>query len=344
MAIATRKSKTSSSVVRKERAPADLLLSTPPRLARDRAAAVVPPVSPYAASANTETIEEKDEDNNLSAAEYFSGAKHEVEQNESVVKGFDFKALGIKPSPQIDRRKAMDKDASLLLAIIPNVALCFRFKPNDPGNNSCWAEKIMMDCCKESVGWVTDSNISTWAFAWHINGVKQVNAKQWGIRLFFLYVQSTDITTKALRSLGEYIVRNINAHPKNSTVTIVPPGDEFIWLNDATWYDLIGMETSLTNLKKETTSFSAGYYEQYKDVIHTYFKRGTFTVDLACMLHAPMSCIQPSLLRAAKKCVANPNLAHRTNFHISTDDENELVDLNNEGSGSDDDSEENELE
>ena len=209
MAIATRKSKTSSSVARKERAPADLLLSSPPRLGRDRTVPVVP-----AASSKTSTVDEKGEGDNLSAAEYFGRAMDEVEQKESVVKGFDFKALGIKPSPQMDRRKPLDKDASLLLAIIPNVALCFRFKANDPASSTCWAEKIMMDCCKESTAWIIDSNISTWAFAWHVNGVKQLNSKQWGIRLFFLYVESTDITTKALRSLGEHIVRNINAHPK----------------------------------------------------------------------------------------------------------------------------------
>jgi hypothetical protein len=312
----------------------------------------VTPIKPTIASARAQPIQE--DEKILSAADYFATGKKNEEDELPVVAGIDFKKLGIKPTQVADRRRAIDKDSTLVLAIIPNVALCFRFKPNNPAIGS-WAEKIMFDECRDSSDWVVNASISTWAYTWHINNEKQVNPKNWGIRLFFLYVENTNIAPKALRSLGEHIVHHVNAHKKNTTVTVVPPDDEYFWVRNATWYDLIGMETSLENLKKATSpTFYEGYYQQYKDIIHTYFKQGTFSVELACTLHAPMSCIEPSLLRAAKKrqksennSRANPNVAHALNFHMATDDDDTLVDLNNQASEGDeekDDDEDNEFE
>ena len=345
MGIATRTSKNPASAARKkERAQPERLLTQPAlatttRQGRDRiqVAKSVTPIKPTVARAKVDTIQ--DDEKGVSAASYFASGKTDEGDGLPIVAGLDFKKLGIKPAPVANRRKAIDKDSTLVLAIIPNVAICFRFKPNNPAVGS-WAEKTMFDECRNSADWVLDASISTWAFTWHIDNVKQVNPKMWGIRLFFLYVENTDITQKALRSLGEHIVCHVNAKEGNNTLTVVPPGDEYMWMKSATWYDLIGMETSLENLKEATSNtFYAGYYKQYKNIIHTYFKHGTFSVELACTLHAPMSCIEPSLLRAAKKRQksekANPNVAHAPNFHMATDDDDTLVDLNNEDSNND---------
>ena len=362
MGIVTRKTKNHATAAKKERAPPDRLLTqsvqtTTARQGRaDQKIQEITPVTPTkqtTASAKAESIQ--DYDKLLSAATYFAGGTKNEEGRVPVAAGIDFKKLGIKPAPVADRRKAIDKDSTLVLAIIPNVAICFRFKPNNPAIGS-WAEKIMFDECRDSSDWIVNASISTWAYTWHIKNEKQVNPKMWGIRLFFLYVENTDIAPKALRSLGEHIVHHVNAHKKNTTVTVIPPDDEYFWVRSATWYDLVGMETSLEKLKEATTStFYEGYYQQYKDIIHTYFKPGTFSIELACTLYAPMSCIDPALLRAAKKkqksadksLRLNPNVAHSPNFHMATDDDDTLVDLNNEASEGDeeeDDDEDNEFE
>ena len=200
----------------------------------------------------------------------------------------------------------------------------------------------MMDDVKKPAPWVVDANIDSYVFTWFHNNQKMLNTRGYGIRLFAIYVEDTTaVTDESLLSLGSHIAQVLTEHEKNDTVVTVPSNDEFFWNRDATWQDLIGTDAALNRLRFNTGPFRDGYYHQYIREIHSHFRPGTFTIELACTLFAPLKDIDPVLLReVALKKVAKrrtaagldpDNVALSSNFNLPPpeDDSNDVIDLQN---------------
>lgn len=369
MGVSRRKSPTKTAVAsasKKDRVNNDQvltqnMLTTPPRqTGRGRAAAAVKPVTPTAAktSRNIENpsvtsakaLGIRDQ---VSAADYYGANGGKKDESDDEEERFDFGNSGIPYVPVVATKSGgADKDSTLKLAIVPGAALVWRFEPNDERNGS-WAEKTMMDATKNRAKWIDYTHFSDRVYQWHVNNEKKTNSRGFGIRLFVINVNSTDINHSALRRLAEFIAKKINKTEGNNTVTVVGPGDTFICNHDATWAELIGNESALWHLKFETKvqSFTRGFYQEHQTKIHQHFRRGTFTVELACTLHAPLDCIDPALRRETTgtrgRSNPDPNVAHAHNFFMApsfdnNDDADEVFDLNNDsddnGGGGDDES------
>ena len=196
----------------------------------------------------------------------------------------------------------------------------FRFESQDPSGDA-WAEKGMYDACKPPPNdekprpaWVKKLQIDTYIYKWYKNNEPMTNHKNFPIRLFVIYVSNKDISKMALISLGEHIASIITNEPKYGTSVSVPEGDEYFWSRDATWGELIGTQAALQHLKYQTASFVKGYYQQYTDAIHRHFRPGTFSVELACILHAPMKEILPRALHDVSSGKVIGNCATCNNF------------------------------
>jgi hypothetical protein len=296
---------------KKERAPNSTLMSqtaiaTPPRSIRCSTAP--PPVTPVAASSPDPNLQ-------LDSADFF---KKDTSTTSSAPK-FDFASFGIAVKPATASMSATrDKGSSLRLAIIPDTALVFRLQPNDP-NVVPWAEKVFSDEIVSSQ-WTKELNIEMRPRKWFENDKPMVNSRGWGIRLFIIHVESTNIAIETLVALATHIASTLNAIPANNTVvTVSNDKEDFLWFERATWQELLGTEEALRKLRFDTGEmFCKGYYQKFTKAIHTYFRKGTFTIDLACTLHAPMDCIDPKFLKAASKTT---KLAARksSQVHVSDD-------------------------
>jgi hypothetical protein len=62
------------------------------------------------------------------------------------------------------------------------------------------------------------------------------------------------------------------------------------------WADVVGYQEALKMLVKKTINQvpQPGFYEMYRDLIHSHFHSGGLTLDLACALHTPMDQVDPS--------------------------------------------------
>lgn len=315
-------------------------ITTPPRVPRAAAVArAVVPESPV-----PQPSIQSDEALARSLGKGYSNAndvfKQDVSKPASSVPKFDFVKFGVKIS-HVPRR-GEDKNSTLRVFIIKNKCILWILFPNDPAVGA-WAEKCWMDDVRKVEPWIKDMGIDGYVFTWFKNGIKQVNPRGFGIRVFAMYVEDTDMPDEAYLALGRHIAAVLTAHDKNNTsVSVVP--DEFFYMRDATWQDVIGYDAALTHLQYTTSSFARGYYQQYKDDIHVHFRDRTFSVELARILHAPLSCIEPQALATASAAVAASNLtgdggsqaAFAPGFNLAQDDaDDEIVDLQNQGDGDD---------
>ena len=340
MVTSTRKqsSKPALTTSRKEKHPAVAPLTQEVTVIKKKSSTAVVPPSPVAQAVDLPTFP----DGNLSAADCFrfnDGPKKPLKR------AFNFSANGILVQSTKANTKVQDKSSMVRLAIIPNQALIFRIEPRDSSVCS-WAEKILMDDVKMQAPWAVDANFDQYVYTWFNDDQKMLNARNYGIRLFAIYVQDTDsITDESLINLGLHIAHELTEHEKNDTVVDVPSAEHYFWSRDSTWQELIGTEAALGHLRFNTTStFHKGYYEKYTTEIHAHFRPGKFTVELACMLHAPIKTIQHKLLReAAERKVSarraaiglkTSNVALAPGFHLPPNDagttnRTDVIDLNN---------------
>ena len=345
MVTSTRKQsgKASSQPARKERHQTAAAVTQRVTAINTRPATAVVPPSPSAppATSNEPVDITKFSNGNLCAADFFGTNRP---SSDSSARSFNFTANGIAVSPanRNATKTPQDKSSLVRLAIIPNQALIFRIQPKDPDMCS-WAEKVMMDDVKKPAPWVVDANIDSYVFTWFQDNQKMLNTRGYGIRLFAIYVEdTTSVTDESLLNLGSHIAQVLTEHEKNDTVVTVPSNGAFFWNRNATWQDLIGTDAALNRLRFNTGPFHRdGYYHQNIRDIHSHFRPGTFSIELACTLFAPLKDIDPVQLRTvALKKLANrraaagidpENVALSSNFNLppAEDDSNDIIDLQN---------------
>ena len=342
MVTSTRKQSTkqTSATSRKEKHSAGAPLTQEVTVIKKKSSTAVVPPSPVTQAVDLAAFSDGD----LSAADCFRVNDLPKPASKRV---FNFSANGIIVQQTKAITKVQEKSSMVRLAIIPNQALIFCLEPKDP-NVCSWAEKIMMDDVKKPAPWVVDANIDKYVYTWFQNDQKMLNPRNYGIRLFAIYVQDTaSITDESLVNLGLHIAHELTEHEKNDTIVEVSSAEHFFWSRNSTWQELIGTEAALGRLRFNTSTFHKGYYDKYADEIHAHFRPGKFTVELACMLHAPIRTIEPKLLReAAEKKVSarraaiglkTSNVALAPGFHLppNHDEASDVIDLNNDNASDD---------
>jgi hypothetical protein len=163
-----------------------------------------------------------------------------------------------------------------------------------------WVEKLMLDNVNNGEQWTRQLNISNQVLRWYHNNEEQKNDRGYTVRLFAIYTEGALPGNQQLVALGRHIAAHLNAMKGNDATVAVDPND-FFWLpHGAVWSDVIGTQAALTALFKatHTAHASPGYFEANRELIHSYFHRGTLSSELATILYAPDEELHPSL-RAA---------------------------------------------
>ena len=208
-------------------------------------------------------------------------------------------AFGIKASAADGHGN--DKDSKLKCVIIRgfngSASLVFRCEPHNPNyRNGSWAEKAFFDAVRNGHDWVKMIEVDSEMLHWFDNDQPVLNPKNYNIRLFVISCAETP-EEESVMQLGQFICDSINDMPNNST-TISINKDNFFWIPNEqgpVWADVIGSDAALKTLVEKKGMPKAGFYDFNKDVIHTYFRPHTFTMDLARVLHAPIEQVHPQL-------------------------------------------------
>ena len=214
-------------------------------------------------------------------------------------------ALGIRPA----HGDVIDRSSTLKCCIIrePTITACiFRFEPTDLERNASgsWAEKLFFDAVKDNMKWVMDYNVDHDCLHWYHENVLQLNPKRFPIRMFVIRMEGAPPAHNILMQIGKAICENVNAmYPNKAKPPAALDGSKLYWMtlpDGAVWADVIGYDAALTALFHKTGPRSDEYYALHESTIHSFFHRGTLSLDLARILHAPNDQIHPSELEGLK--------------------------------------------
>ena len=240
----------------------------------------------------------------------------------------DLSFFGIKPGKSPEGQGYMDhhrKDSILKAVILKDLdntgTLLFFCLPRDPEVSS-WSEKTFFDCLRKGAAWVRQLNFASKCLFLFKDNEPVVNAKGHTLRMFQIKVSEVPPEESVIK-LGRFIAKNIDEEPGNKTKLGVEP-DNFFWLKDAVWSDVIGIEASMDMIIEQAGPTCDGYYEKNKDLIHTHFSKHTLGMNLARALHAPMDQVHPDL-REDKKPKADCKDGEVLEFDVplSEDDDND---------------------
>jgi hypothetical protein len=195
-----------------------------------------------------------------------------------------------------------DKTCKIKCCVIEGVvdtAIVVRVTPSDPTSNSgCWAEKKLGDCIASHEPWTVELNFADTPLIWWHNNVRQDNNREFPIRMFVMYVKALP-ATEDIVELAREICRNLNASLTAMNAISVDEQNLFWLPRGAVWSDILGCDEALRALIRDCNSGypRPGFYDNHTRVIHTYFRAGTFSRELAQILHAPTAEIHPSVLQ-----------------------------------------------
>jgi hypothetical protein len=178
-----------------------------------------------------------------------------------------------------------------------NFNIVFRFQHQNP-TAPCWPEKHCNDAvAKNRPEWVTMLNIDPRTLVWYDENVLMENDRKYGVKLFVIRAAGNVPAKQHLVELAQHIAAQLNNTRGNNTTTFVDEQSLFWKTENAVWSDVIGFDESLRSLLEETDTVHPfpGFYETNRDIILTYFHTGTFSQELASLLHAPASELHPSI-------------------------------------------------
>ena len=245
--------------------------------------------------------------------------------------------LGPAPSnavvPNNQQPAVRDNTAYLKAVWIPKTEggghIVIRLHPTDPENKrSTWPEKIMMDGIFNREAWLSRIPFVRLTYAWYDNNIEQKNARDYAYRLFLIPSRGT-LTAAQIVAILRRLARGINEQPTNNIPVMVNPDDAF-WLQDIVpvWSDVIGSNaafqrlTSMTGLRTDTN-----FYQEHENVIHEHFRRGTFTLDMARALNAPLEQVHPGARATAAGIPPEAENQEYVDLALDEDDEDSDEDM-----------------
>jgi hypothetical protein len=209
----------------------------------------------------------------------------------------------------------VSRDSKLKCCIIRrpgSSTIVFRIHPDNPKSDGAWAEKLLADAVHGKKNEQDKSVPAKWTellnfqaetkLFWYHNNVPQKNGKGYTMRMFAIPSELEIQPKDNIIALGYHICSALNNTPTNTT-TIRIDEQSFFWLEGKpVWSDIVGYEAALRMFFQETEQLendhpapAHGYYNHYKDIIHSYFHPCTFSEQLASILQAPPEQLHPSL-------------------------------------------------
>jgi hypothetical protein len=278
-----------------------------------------------------------------SAAEIFAA---QLSPNVAPV-AFDFSTIGIEAEPV--KKRTNDRISWLKVAFVKNRAIVLRVEPSD-ANVCAWAEKVLLDDIRKPTDWAVAARFDGSVRHWYQNDVRVDNARGFGLRLFTIYVKSTDIKIDSLVRLLEFVASSLNRNTDHKLDVRVPNPAEIIWAQDVVYQEIFGTEAAYEHLRRVTNShaFSKEFYAANIPEIHAHFRTGKFTIRQAVALHAPLDEIDVDEMAATELDGIPLNPVHNGGVHPSPTlsvppaatlrpDANNVLALPNPGYTSDDD-------
>ena len=174
-----------------------------------------------------------------------------------------------------------------------DTAIAFRFDPI-----GSYVERIMYEeIFKFKKEWTRECNFDDKLyFSWFHHNEAQTNSNNYAVRLFVIRTAAPVVIKQDLFELCQFICQQLNQIPSNNSVITVDDSN-FIWtLPDAVWADIIGDDKAYKIIMdtKGNPTATDNFYARNKPFIDSYFRSGTYTIDLARKLRAPEEEIHPS--------------------------------------------------
>ena len=221
-----------------------------------------------------------------------------------------FADFGIKPAPKTNQSPLSNQKLTQLKCCVikggVNSAIFFRFEPV-----GSWSEKIMYDeVIKFQREWTTQYGFTPRALTWFHKNDEQFNNRHYTVRMFLIETIQLPKQKEKFIKLGESICEKINqinktqqieaGHTERTYNIVSVPNNEmdYFWIpEDAVWADVIGNDAAYNQLIQKIGEPHGhdNFYQNNKAIIDTYFHTGTYSLDLARILHAPPEEMHPDI-------------------------------------------------
>lgn len=214
----------------------------------------------------------------------------------------DLTAFGIVPAAPTNVNDNGDNKTCLLkCAVIRDgdcPAIYFYFQPangrpeDSPG---AWPEKVFVDKLRNRDPSVMQLNFDPHVKKLFLNNEPVKNSKNYTYRLVRIRLAAPVPNGNAKR-LGQHICTLLNASPENDVTVIIVDDSFFLHEAGSTHSDVLGLEEGARDLLRSTTGQQPGpgFYEAHRGAIHSYFRAGQFSLELARALHAPLDEVHPN--------------------------------------------------
>jgi hypothetical protein len=210
--------------------------------------------------------------------------------------GDPLKAFGIVPV-------VVGKNGSLLrCCVVHNTegySLVFRLEQsNGSAPGGTWAEKIFFDAIRDREAWVADLHFDTSCLSWYKENVAQMSVTKSGtyaIRMFVINALGAPPGEQQIFRLASYICKILSDKPSSRLPTTFVANDSFFWMKKPVWSEIIGETAALEMLARNHGPIGMGYYAQNADTVHTFFRQGSLSMEVARVIDAPLSQVHSSV-------------------------------------------------
>jgi len=166
-------------------------------------------------------------------------------------------------------------------------------RPEDaPG---VWPEKVLVDKLRSRDPSVMMLNFDPHVRKLFLNNEPVKNSKNYMYRLVRIRL-AAPVPNGNARNLGQHICTLLNASPDNDVTVVIVDDSFFLHEAGSTHSDVLGLEEGFKDLLRSTTGQQPGpgFYEAHRGAIHSYFRAGQFSLELARALHAPLDEVHPN--------------------------------------------------
>ena len=210
----------------------------------------------------------------------------------------DFGIEGASPQPYRSQQGGHKTTCFLKVCIIrePN-RYTILFRIQSQSCRQCWPEKLWFDALRAKHAWTLALKFEPRTMRWYNRKETQVNEVNICDRIFMIPCKGQVPSKDKLVKMGQWICLQLNIIPGNTAITVIDE-QSYFWLDEnAVWADILGCNAALAYLKTLTGTPKPedGFFEEYKDLIHSFFHPGTFSIELAAELCAPESEVDPSI-------------------------------------------------
>lgn len=228
----------------------------------------------------------------------------------SISEALKKKSYTIKPSQRsFPNRRGFGKDIQLIVYPVQAVKNTFtyvwklRLLNDKAAYRSTWTEKRFVDAVTDTSThkWAANLGFDAFTLPWYDNNQPVLNDKGYAVRLFIQRLEGEPFAKDILYEIAKDIASSINGMDSVKQKVCV---SEESFLASSTkkfvWQEIIGSSEAFAMMKEdigEGTIVDDSYYIQNREIIHCYFREGTFSPQLQKAVNAPTEQLHSSFLK-----------------------------------------------